>query len=505
MTTGIASYKTIPGPELSDEDEDAEDVLKEDSLEEVSMTEEQKSAVGHKENIKVRENEISCGLNSGAKLDVRLVQVEDRLEKMEAHSEKLETLLVDMDEKLNYIVKIKGAKVSRDVKCPAKYMSTSWTGNGRPKRRDRIAEIIRQSWKHQRLGRGDKAVVHPVASQRDCVENDQNMDSTSQMENADGTNWQEETYQKIKSMMEKYLPELNALYQKIASKVQQHDAIPQRPQNEQIEKLKRFKAVLERIVIFLQLNKHDIQLTHKEKLCSVERHIGFFLSKPTSPPLQGQLPQSPMQLQQPQSLDVQTNPPMQPQLHQAPSSQAQSTGALQTATLDSDSTSQTGNADGADWQEELYQEIKTMREKNLPELNALYQKIASKVQQHDAIPQRPQNEQIEKLKRFKAVLERIVIFLQLNKHDIQLTHKEKLCSVERHIGFFLSKPTSPPLQGQLPQSSMQLQQPQSLDVQTNPPMQPQLHQALSSQAQSTGAHQTAMLESGGQDTASKSD
>ncbi|PHT80941.1 hypothetical protein T459_13956 [Capsicum annuum] len=265
-----------------------------------------------------------------------------------------------------------------------------------------------------------------------------------------------------------------------------HDAIPQRPQNEQIEKLKKFKAVLERILIFLQLNKHDIQLTHKEKLCSVERHIGFFLSKPTSPPLQGQLPQSSMQLQQPQSLDVQTNPPMQPQLHQALSSQ-------------------TGNADGADWQEELYQEIKTMREKNLPELNALYQKIASKVQQHDAIPQRPQNEQIEKLKKFKAVLERILIFLQLNKHDIQLTHKEKLCSVERHIGFFLSKPTSPPLQGQLPQSSMQLQQPQSLDVQTNPPMQPQLHQALSSQAQSTGAHQTAMLESGGQDTASKSD
>ncbi|PHT80940.1 hypothetical protein BC332_12847 [Capsicum chinense] len=47
------------------------------------------------------------------------------------------------------------------------------------------------------------------------------MDSTSQMENADGTNWQEETYQKIKSMMVKHLPELNALYQKIASKVQQ--------------------------------------------------------------------------------------------------------------------------------------------------------------------------------------------------------------------------------------------------------------------------------------------
>lgn len=73
-------------------------------------------------------------------------------------------------------------------------------------------------------------------------------------------------------------------------------------------------------------------------------------------------------------------------------------------------------------------------------------------------------------------LERVVLFLRLNKHDIQPSHKEKRLQIEKHISFFLNsnrprKPT-PPLQGQLPQPSMQLQQPQSLDGQGNPPMQP---------------------------------
>ncbi|PHT53991.1 hypothetical protein CQW23_08453 [Capsicum baccatum] len=92
---------------------------------------------------------------------------------MEAHSEKMETMLVDINEKLNNLVKMQDAKVSRDIRRPTKYMISSWTGNGRSKRKHRVAEMIRQSCKHRRLGRGDKTVVHPVASHDDCVENDQ--------------------------------------------------------------------------------------------------------------------------------------------------------------------------------------------------------------------------------------------------------------------------------------------------------------------------------------------
>ncbi|KAK4354349.1 hypothetical protein RND71_026543 [Anisodus tanguticus] len=116
----------------------------------------------------------------------------------------------------------------------------------------------------------------------------------------------------IKYMREMYLPELYKLYQKIASMVQQ------RLQHEQIEKLKVFKMKLECIVPFLWLYKHEIQLSHKEKLPLVEKQISFFfcserLRKPASSPLQGKLPQSPMQqnnynsLQQQQQLLNQQN------------------------------------------------------------------------------------------------------------------------------------------------------------------------------------------------------
>ncbi|XP_060184404.1 mediator of RNA polymerase II transcription subunit 15a-like isoform X2 [Lycium barbarum] len=216
-------------------------------------------------------------------------------------------------------------------------------------------------------------------------------------------------------------------------------------------------------------------------------------SQPAQQQMMSQSQSQPGQLQPPLGLQQQTNQ-LQREMQQrlqtsAPLLQQQNAmeqqkqlyqsqrAAPEASSTSLDSTAQTGNANAADWQEEVYQKIKSMKEMYLSELNDLYQKIATKMQQHDSLPQRPQNEQIEKLKMFKMTLERIVLFLRLSKHEIQLSHKEKLLSVEKHISFFLSsnrprKPASSPLQGQLPQSSMQLQQPQSLDGQTNPSMQP---------------------------------
>ncbi|KAG5568747.1 hypothetical protein H5410_064241, partial [Solanum commersonii] len=82
----------------------------------------------------------------------------------------------------------------------------------------------------------------------------------------------------IKSMREMYLSELNDLYWKTASEMQQHDSLPRHPQHEKIEKLKIFKMTLERIVLFLRFNKSEIQLSHKEKMFSLEEYITFFLS-----------------------------------------------------------------------------------------------------------------------------------------------------------------------------------------------------------------------------------
>ncbi|XP_027771816.1 mediator of RNA polymerase II transcription subunit 15a-like [Solanum pennellii] len=117
------------------------------------------------------------------------------------------------------------------------------------------------------------------------------------MENANGADWQEEVYQKIKYMKEMYLSDLKDLYEKIAHQVQQHDSIHHRLQNENIEKLKMFKVTLEHIMLFLRLKKQDIQLNHKGELDSVEKNISFFLrfnwerSMTSSSPQQGGLHQ----------------------------------------------------------------------------------------------------------------------------------------------------------------------------------------------------------------------
>lgn len=88
---------------------------------------------------------------------------------------------------------------------------------------------------------------------------------------------------------------------------------------------------------------------------------------------------------------------------------------------------------------------------------------------HDSLHQRLENEKIEKLEMYKIMLERIMLFLRLNKQEIQLIHKDKLVSIEKNIIKFLSynlarSKTSSPQQGQLHQYSMHLQNTQSLIV-----------------------------------------
>ncbi|KAF5739054.1 mediator of RNA polymerase II transcription subunit 15a-like [Tripterygium wilfordii] len=109
-----------------------------------------------------------------------------------------------------------------------------------------------------------------------------------------------------------------------------------------------------------------------------------------------------------------------------------------------DSTGQTGHADGADWQEEVYQK-------------------------NESLPQPPKPEQVEKLKVFNAMLERIITFLQAPKHTIPPYFKEKLGSYEKQIINFINsnRPREPPSQqlggpGQiLPTQMHSIQQSQS--------------------------------------------
>ncbi|CAL1393019.1 unnamed protein product [Linum trigynum] len=143
----------------------------------------------------------------------------------------------------------------------------------------------------------------------------------------------------------------------------------------------------------------------------------------------------------------------------------QSQGVL--SETSSNSTVQTDETNGVDWQEEIYQKIKTIKDIYLPELNEMRQKIDAKLQEHDSLPQQPKTDQLEKLKMFKIMADRMISFLQVSKDNVKISFKDKLSSYERQIITFLNtnrtrKPMPPMQQGQLPSSHMQsLQQPSS--------------------------------------------
>ncbi|KAM1472663.1 hypothetical protein ACFX2I_028885 [Malus domestica] len=153
-----------------------------------------------------------------------------------------------------------------------------------------------------------------------------------------------------------------------------------------------------------------------------------------------------------------------------------------------DSSAQAGHANGGDWQEEVYQKIKVMKERYLPELSEMYQKIATKLQQHDSLPQQPKSEQLEKLKMFKTMLERLISVLQISKSSISPGLKDKLGLYEKQIVNFINtngpRKQDPLQQGQLPpphMHSMQQPQPQTPQVQSHEnQMNPQL-QTMNSQ------------------------
>ncbi|XP_038887416.1 mediator of RNA polymerase II transcription subunit 15a-like [Benincasa hispida] len=108
-------------------------------------------------------------------------------------------------------------------------------------------------------------------------------------------------------MKDLYFFELKEMYHKILPKVHQFESLPQQPKIEQLNKLKAFKGILERLLTFLQVSKNNITLELKDKIGHYEKQIVSFLNSnrprnriSTLPP--GQHPPSHMQsIQQSQS------------------------------------------------------------------------------------------------------------------------------------------------------------------------------------------------------------
>ncbi|KAI4385611.1 hypothetical protein MLD38_003616 [Melastoma candidum] len=176
----------------------------------------------------------------------------------------------------------------------------------------------------------------------------------------------------------------------------------------------------------------------------------------------------PTQLQTQVGLQQQANQLQREQRHQVPNSMLQQQNMIdqqkqlyqsqrtltETSSMSVD-TSQAGSANGGDWREEVYQKLQVMKENYMPDLNDLYQKVMLKLQQ-DSLPQQPKSEQIEKLKMFKAMLERIITFIQVPKNEISITYKDKLGPYEKQIlGVLTSHRPRKPAPGQLPPHDMQ--------------------------------------------------
>ncbi|RLM62322.1 hypothetical protein C2845_PM14G20480 [Panicum miliaceum] len=167
-----------------------------------------------------------------------------------------------------------------------------------------------------------------------------------------------------------------------------------------------------------------------------------------------------------------------------------------------DSTAQTGHPGAGDLQEEIYQMIKNLKDQYFAELNDLYNKISMKIQHVDNhMPAQKSSDQYEKMKNFKALLERTLHFLQLNKSSIQPGFREKIPIYEKQIVNILNSQRRKPVQapgqqqfqqsvGQAPSSNISQQQQasglQQHDSHTNQMPQASLP-SMSTGVQSSGA------------------
>lgn len=176
----------------------------------------------------------------------------------------------------------------------------------------------------------EKTQQQPNPSQQDTLQKLQTsgtLNPTSEKRFANIGDWQEEVYQKAKSLKSEYFKDLNVLWNAITNRLKQHDSVPQQPSTVQ---LKRCKLQLGQTLSFLNEPKCKITPAYAENLNEIEKKIISICSATTRKsipsPRQGILPDkhSLQQLLQPQS--------QTPQVH---GSEDQKEPQLQSANLQS--------------------------------------------------------------------------------------------------------------------------------------------------------------------------
>ncbi|CAH8363095.1 unnamed protein product [Eruca vesicaria subsp. sativa] len=101
---------------------------------------------------------------------------------------------------------------------------------------------------------------------------------TGKTVNASIVDWQEETYQKIKALKEKYIQALSTLFQKLTNKLREIDSIPQQKiQQGPIAKLRKSKEMLKLVLVFLNLPRNAITETHRDHFSQYEEQLLRFV------------------------------------------------------------------------------------------------------------------------------------------------------------------------------------------------------------------------------------
>ncbi|XP_037427123.1 mediator of RNA polymerase II transcription subunit 15a-like isoform X2 [Triticum dicoccoides] len=233
-------------------------------------------------------------------------------------------------------------------------------------------------------------------------------DSTAQTGYASTGDWQEEIHQMIKRLKDQYFAELSELFNKMCVKLQHVDSIiPPQISSEQYDRMKSFKTMLERILQMLQIGKSSVQPAVRDKVPRYEKHIISILNSQRKP----------------------VQPQIQQQFQPPP-----------------------GHAGAGDWQEEIYQMIKRLKDQYFAELSELFNKMCVKLQHVDSIiPPQISSEQYDKMKSFKIMLERILQMLQIGKSSVQPSMRDNVPRYEKQIISILNsqrKPVQPQIQQQ---------------------------------------------------------
>ncbi|GJY22499.1 hypothetical protein Tco_0396157 [Tanacetum coccineum] len=97
--------------------------------------------------------------------------------------------------------------------------------------------------------------------------------STAQTGNPNAGDRQEEVYQKLQIMKDKYMPLMKDLYLKFKGRLQHYDSLSPKPTGEQVERMKQFIKQLEHCMRIMLVSKNKISPDLIEKVDAFEKQI----------------------------------------------------------------------------------------------------------------------------------------------------------------------------------------------------------------------------------------